>query len=182
MTEKQDTPWKAAQTAAPADTTGAQLGREAITGLISLAILIVAMWAFVSTFAVGREVFTGAEAAAKKEAYERQKDLLVIAIGLLGTVTGYYLGRVPAELRAQTAQGLLNDATTATAQANQNADRVKQDARAAADAALRALQGQGPGGTAAHGRRSLDGGIEPERDQPDIEEARSQLEGLLRRL
>jgi hypothetical protein len=30
-------------------------------------------------------------AAAQKEAYERQKDLLAIAMGLLGTVTGYYI-------------------------------------------------------------------------------------------
>lgn len=140
-----------------------QVGREAIAALISLVILIMSIFAFVVTFSAAGAVYSGADAAAKKEAYERQKDLLGIAIGLLGTVTGYYLGRVPAELRAQTAQGLLSTATDAAQQANQNADRVKQDARAAADAALQALQGATT-------------------SAPDPGAARMHLEGLLNKL
>jgi hypothetical protein len=38
------------------------------------------------------------------DAFQRQKDILLIAMGLLGTVTGYYFGRVPAERGADAAR------------------------------------------------------------------------------
>lgn len=126
----------------PVDSGRAQVGRECMAAMISGVILFVSMWAFVSTFSAGREPFATTDA--RKEAYERQKDLLVIAVGLLGTVTGYYLGRVPAELRAQSAQNLLSGATTAATQATRDKEQVRAEARAAADAALRALQSQAP--------------------------------------
>lgn len=165
------------------DSSKVQIGRELLTAVISLAILIVSMTAFGLTFSAGREAFADAAAdAGKKAAYERQKDLLGIAIGLLGTVTGYYLGRVPAELRAQTAQGLLQDATTATTQANQNAENVKRDARAQADAALAALQGQPAARTAEQRSREPVARSETELDRPNVEKARALLEEMIRRL
>jgi hypothetical protein len=76
----------------------AQVLRESITALLSLAIAAVALWMLVDTYVTGRGP------ALVNEAYARQKDLLLYALALLGTVTGYYLGRVPAELHAQNAE------------------------------------------------------------------------------
>jgi hypothetical protein len=78
-----------------------------------------------------------ADVKARSDAFGREKDLLLYALALLGTVTGYYLGRVPAEARAQqaqqtasnsqnqlaSAQGLLGNANMAVTQA---ATRVTQ--------------------------------------------------------
>lgn len=157
--------------------------------LLSIVIVAIAMWTFIGTFTSGRTVFEGANAAAQKEAYERQKDLLMIVMGLLGTVMGYYFGRVPAELRAQTAErtadkaqadlsattGLLTDATSAAATATQAAQSTKQEARDAADAALAALNssGGGSGGT-----------LESTASQGagDVDQARQHLERLRRRM
>lgn len=163
---------------APPDSTRAQAGRELLTALISLVILFASMWAFGLTFSAGREPFKDSEPE-KKAAYERQKDLLGLAIGLLGTVTGYYLGRVPAELRAQTAQGMVNTASAAAAQANQNTESVKRDARASAEAALAALQAQ-PSAEARS--RGVAGRNETEVELLDVAKARQPLEQLLRRL
>lgn len=131
-----------------------QVGREAIAALLSGAILVTTTWAFMRTFESGSLIFAGDSALAAREAYERQKDLLMLALGLLGTVTGYYLGRVPAELRAGVAQSaaeraraelasannlLTQAATTATA-ATQDRERIRREAREAADVAMRALK------------------------------------------
>ena len=131
-----------------------QVGREVIIALLSAAILMTSAWAFTRTFESGSLIFAGDTALAAREAYERQKDLLMIVMGLLGTVTGYYLGRVPAELRAGRAQSaadkaraelsstnslLTQAATTATA-ATQDRERIRREARDAAEAALRVLK------------------------------------------
>jgi hypothetical protein len=81
-----------------------QVVREAMTSLISLVILCVSTWMLVQTFR--------AAAGTQTETFSREKDVLLFALSLLGTVTGYYLGRVPAEQRAQ--------------QANQNAQQAQQ--------------------------------------------------------
>jgi len=131
-----------------------QAGRELIAALLSAAIVITSTWAFARTFESGSLIFAGDSALAAREAYERQKDLLMLTVGLLGTVTGYYLGRVPAELRAGRAQTaadkaraelssanslLAQAATTATAAA-QDRERIRREARDAAEAAVRALK------------------------------------------
>jgi hypothetical protein len=84
------------------------VGREIVTALIGLAILAAAVYMLVCTFnsgakSFGDEVTPAAHALAA--AYTRQKDLLLYALSLLGTVTGYYLGRVPAERAADRAVG-----------------------------------------------------------------------------
>jgi len=76
----------------------AQVLRESVTALLSVAIAAVALWMLVDTYLTGRGP------SPVNEAYARQKDLLLYALALLGTVTGYYLGRVPAELHAQNAE------------------------------------------------------------------------------
>ena len=166
---------------ATVDTERSQAGREVITAVLSAAILVTTAWTFTRTFESGSLIFAGDSAVAAREAYERQKDLLTIAMGLLGTVTGYYLGRVPAELRAGKAQSaadraraelssanslLTQAATTATA-ATQDRERIRREAREAAASALRALKEQA---------------ANPETRSVEVLEARRGLNDLLRRL
>lgn len=96
---------------------GVQLFREVVTALISVTLLCVSVWMMVNTYKFGsREMLSqnsdekqnAVEVKAMTDAFGRQKDLLLYALALLGTVTGYYLGRVPAELRAQQAQQAAN--------------------------------------------------------------------------
>jgi hypothetical protein len=106
-----------------------QVFREGVTSVISLAILGVSIWMMVNTYRFGSQEMlsqksdaqqNAAEVKAMADAFGRQKDLLLYALALLGTVTGYYLGRVPAELRAQQAQ------QTATASQHQLANTQVQ--------------------------------------------------------
>ena len=159
-----------------------QVGREAIAAMLSAAILATTTWAFMRTFESGSLIFAGDSALAAREAYERQKDLLMLALGLLGTVTGYYLGRVPAELRAGTAQraadkaraelssanSLLTQAATTATAATQDRERIRRETREAAEAALRALKE--PSSTVDVARST------------EILDARRSLNELLRRL
>src|SRR3954469_22349153 len=96
--------------------------RELMAVGISLAILVLTvamMWmTFRSAGATDRVRVPGADgsvlspsAEAAKEArsyqtesYNRQKDIMLYGLALLGTVTGYYLGRVPAEINAKRAE------------------------------------------------------------------------------
>ena len=82
----------------------AQMLREGISAFISLAIVAVSLWLLVDTYHAGK-VFGGDDEKVRLDAFARQKDLLLYALGLLGTVTGYYFGRVPAELHAHRAEG-----------------------------------------------------------------------------
>lgn len=114
------TPAASSPSPAPAaSTTGdrVQIFRELVTALISIAILWVSVWMMVNTYRAGSQEMlsqksdekqNAAEVKAMADGFGRQKDLLLYALALLGTVTGYYLGRVPAELRAQQAQQTAN--------------------------------------------------------------------------
>lgn len=69
---------------------------------------------------------------ADKEVWERQSAILQVAVGLAGTVTGYYFGRIPAERAAATAQQSATSAqqslvsTAAVAhQATTNENRIR---------------------------------------------------------
>lgn len=73
--------------------------REGVATLLSLTILFGTGFMLLDTYLTARG---GLDAAGV--AFGRQKDVLQIAIALLGTVTGYYLGRVPAEKRADQAE------------------------------------------------------------------------------
>lgn len=87
--------------------------REGIAGIISLVILAVAASMLWGTYNYAKETPASVDAtviSTRKESYERQKDIMLYALALLGTVTGYYLGRVPAELHAQQAQSSANAA------------------------------------------------------------------------
>jgi hypothetical protein len=82
--------------------------REGMASLISLVILVLAAITMWYTFVSG-----GAAASpAQVEAYNRQKDVMLYALALFGTVTGYYLGRIPAEVNAKRADAAANAAQT----------------------------------------------------------------------
>lgn len=89
------------------------VGREVVTALIAIAICVVALYMLISVYHAGGQNF-GDEATptarALQSAYNRQKDILLYALALLGTVTGYYLGRVPAERVADRATAEADDA------------------------------------------------------------------------
>jgi len=98
-----------------------QVFREIVTAIISITILSVTVWMMVNTYQSGRQKMVSdksdkeqnaADVKAMTDAFGREKDLLLYALALLGTVTGYYLGRVPAELRAQQAQQTANTTQT----------------------------------------------------------------------
>jgi hypothetical protein len=72
-----------------------QILRELVTTVISLLIVGLALFLL-------WDVYCGAKTTANT--LDRQKEILSLALGLLGTVTGYYFGRVPAERHADTAR------------------------------------------------------------------------------
>lgn len=112
--------------------------REGIAGAISLVILVIAAVMLYNTYTYARDMPYNADQAvitALKESYERQKDILLYALALLGTVTGYYLGRVPAELHAQQAQ---KSANTAQDQLQKTQTKLTETAGSAATAATHA--------------------------------------------
>jgi hypothetical protein len=81
--------------------------REIMSAALSTIIVVVTMimlWQTFGTASRSLQLSDGKPDAALVEAHQRQKDMLLIAIGLLGTVTGYYLGRVPAERAADAAR------------------------------------------------------------------------------
>jgi hypothetical protein len=106
--------------------------REAITAIISLVTLGIAAIMLYDTYAYVRDTSPTADAAiieARKVSYERQKGIMLYALALLGTVTGYYLGRVPAELHAQQAQ---RSANTAQGQLQKTQTKLNETAGSAA--------------------------------------------------
>ena len=74
-----------------------QILREGVTAVIALAIVFVVLWLLFDTHYSARMP----DAAAF---HHRQKEILALALGLLGTVMGYYFGRVPAERHADAAR------------------------------------------------------------------------------
>jgi hypothetical protein len=109
--------------------------REGIAGIISLVILTIAGVMLYGTYNYVRDTTGNADpaiAATRKESYERQKDIMLYTLALLGTVTGYYLGRVPAELHAQQAE---RSANTAQDQLQKTQTKLTDSAGTAASAA-----------------------------------------------
>ncbi len=114
--------------------------KEGFTALLSFAILGFALYMLVSIFnAAGRVSATEAEAKAAQDAFGRQKDILLYALSLLGTVLGYYFGRVPAELHAQQAQTQANKSQLESAQARTEATQATVEKKEQADDFKRTL-------------------------------------------
>src|SRR5207253_9267931 len=78
--------------------------------------------------------------------FNGRKDLLMIALGFLGTVTGYYLGRVPAERQADAARNAATKAEQSEAMVKQQVLNSAPKLRAAA------RDGGAAGGGGAAGR------------------------------
>src|SRR5262249_27030232 len=69
--------------------------REIVTAVISVAIVALSLFLLWDVYCAAK---------VKAETFDRQKDLLSLSLALLGTVTGYYFGRVPAERHADAAR------------------------------------------------------------------------------
>lgn len=181
--------------------------REAIAALLALAIAGSALWMLVDTYATvrqpivvdegvldeSRRPFYEARDRARLEQRGAQKDLVLVAMGLLGSVLGYYFGRVPAEHRAERAESAAaaagQTATTAVANASiseerageerlrrADADRKVEDARRTTEAILPTL-------SLTRRRETLDvlgGAVGGAVDEPSA--AAAQLRALLDRL
>lgn len=78
---------------------------EWATILFGAAILVVTLFLIVAAFL---QIDGGSP-----QAYEQRKDLVLVALGLMGTVTGYFFGRVPAESRARRAEDQASGLTQA---------------------------------------------------------------------
>lgn len=73
-----------------------QVLREGMAVFISMVVLGLAAWTIGQTFLAAR--------GDNVDAYNREKDIMLYVVSLFGTVTGYYLGRVPAEVSARRAE------------------------------------------------------------------------------
>lgn len=96
--------------------------KEIVTSILSIAIAAVSFWMLLDTYSAADHTRFVAEEFARK------KDILAIALGLLGTVTGYYLGRVPAEKQADAARNDAAAARTETKAAQDNEGRIRKAA------------------------------------------------------
>lgn len=79
-----------------------QVLREGMAVAISIVILGLAAWTIGQTFLAAR--------GDNVDAYNREKDIMLYVVSLFGTVTGYYLGRVPAEVNARRAEKAASEA------------------------------------------------------------------------
>lgn len=125
---------------APTKTRSENRLREVVAALLAAAIAVIALGMLVGTYAAAREVVTVTEKdfdnkplyaeneRLRLESRASQKDIMLVAIGLFGSVLGYYFGRVPAERRAEvaetaasTSQATASDAVLGTAKAQAQA-------------------------------------------------------------
>jgi TctA family transporter len=83
------------------------LGREILTGAISLSIVGISLVLLWNTYQAAEQVNNDKDVMR----FASLKDILSMAFSLLGTVTGYYLGRVPAESFAEAAKKTAEMAT-----------------------------------------------------------------------
>lgn len=92
--------------------------RESVPAAIALAILVVALWMLVRVHQLPK---------GELEVYHREKDILLLALGFLGTVTGYYFGRVPAERHADAARDAAKSAQAREQEVRRKAHRGLSD-------------------------------------------------------
>lgn len=180
--------------------------KEILTGSIGVAIAGVTLWMLISTYVASSQVVTVEESALQnREVYEQneklrmerksgQKDILLIAVGLLGSVMGYYFGRVPAEHRAAAAEAAATGAQTTAADAvseaaaarsqaesekgrTAEAEKKVEDAKRTASSILNKLQP-----TMEQQRKTLSAGVSAQPASPDVLDVHSKLEDLLTRL
>jgi hypothetical protein len=124
--------------------------KESMTSLLAAAIVVVALALLWRTFTAG-----GGSGKSAPSIFARDKDVLQYILPILGTVIGYYFGRVPAERRAekaeQTATGAQKQAESSTesaaranvaqATAEQQTQQLRADTRATLTRVQNALTG-----------------------------------------
>jgi hypothetical protein len=166
-----------------------QIFREIMTALISFVILIASCYMMLDTYVSGKRVIESqqsdekkniAEIRARLDAFGRQKDILLYGLGLLGTVTGYYLGRVPAELRANTAQNQVTTANNTALQATAKAAEAVAGKASLAKDTTETLNQLLPFISQATRDIASRGEATPSRG--DLEVAEREIESLLRRI
>jgi hypothetical protein len=145
----------------------ASVAKECLAALISLVILCLAAFMVVKVF------YAGAEPQPDLLGYNRQKDVMLLILGFLTTVTGYYFGRVPAEWRAQKAE---QSATNSQDQATQAKEQKAQLAEG-----VRQIKNS-LGGESQQQRLTLGSGALPPANLDVIEKTRDALDDLLNRL
>lgn len=167
--------------------------KELMAAAIALPIVAISLWMvgslFVASNTIEPAVANDAQLEAlHDEAYERRKDLMQIGLTLVGTVLGYYFGRVPAENRAKHAEAEASAARTTTERALDQAGEARttaatahrklEDARATVGRVEAALAGPGqvPG---APQIRTLSGG---KNDNADAAFALAELSALRGRI
>ena len=181
--------------------------KEIVAAVLALSIAGSALWMLIGTYnAAAQPILVDervldeaqrplleAQERARLEQRSGQKDIMLVAIGLFGSVLGYYFGRVPAEHRAERAESAAAaaeaTATTAVASASmaearaggerqerEKADRKVEDARRTTEAILPTLS-SGP---------RQRGTLSPERggggSDTEPSAAAAQLQALLDRL
>ena len=100
--------------------------KEAVTSVLALAIAAVTLLLLVLTFEGAKKSGTAAVAA-----FTRQKDVLQFVLPILGTVLGYYFGRVPAERRAEAAEQSASGSQKQAAALQQSAAKADTERTAA---------------------------------------------------
>ena len=99
----------------PAVESGLQTLREMMAMIVSIVITLLAAITLYFTFSSAgtlprdrrpdeQDAAYAQVLKAQEDAYTRQKDIMLYALALFGTVTGYYLGRAPAEVNAKRAE------------------------------------------------------------------------------
>lgn len=164
--------------------------REIMASGIAVVIVALTVWMLFKVFVLG------GKADADPEAYARQKDIMLYGLTLLGTILGYYFGRVPAERRAEQAEEVAGNAQTAAAQAGEAAGEAQRQAReeaakkeaaeakvADARSTVERIRNELPAAPRKPAGTRGGGGRGAPAEAPDSAAgARSELEALLRRL
>ena len=107
-----------------------QVMREGVAVVISMVVLGLAAWTVGQTFLAAR--------GDNVDAYNREKDIMLYVVSLFGTVTGYYLGRVPAEVNARRAETAANAAQQQLAESQEKLGAATAEATTARGAEARA--------------------------------------------
>ena len=109
------------------------LGREIVAGAIGVGILLISLVMVSRTYNFVSQAFPKDAQQLFQDAYVRQKEMVQLALGLLGTVTGYYLGRIPAENAAKRANKEAAQAKQKSGDIAQAAQNVAEKARTIVD-------------------------------------------------
>jgi hypothetical protein len=94
--------------------------KEYVAALLSIAIVGFTIYCMLKMFKAPENI--------SDTLWQHQSTILQVAIGLAGTVTGYYFGRIPAERAAANAQQTANNAQQTVASATSLAERTSSEA------------------------------------------------------